>query len=82
MKGHEYAQPEHGKFQGRMDEPGWNNPMIFLGNKGNKDHFRSLRVPKKGDEIAVTPANAQLLLHLMVLDGHKLTIKSLSLIHI
>ena len=76
VNGREYGQPEHGKFQGRMDEPGWNNPMIFLGNKGNKDHFKPLRVPKKGDEIAVTPANAQLLLHLMVLDGHKLTIKS------
>ena len=50
--------------------------MIFLGNKGNKDHFKQIRVPKIGDEIAVTPANAQLLLHLIVLDGHKLTIKS------
>jgi len=78
INGNEYPQPEHGKFLGRMDEQGWNNPMIFLSNNGNKDHFKPLRVPKKGDEITVNPANAQLLLHLMVLDGHELTIKSKS----
>ena len=32
VNGREYAQPKQGKFQGRMDEPGRNNPMIFLGN--------------------------------------------------
>ena len=76
MNGREYAQPEYGKFQGRMDESDWNNPMIFLGNKGNKDHFKPLRVPKKGDEIAVIPANAELRIHLIVLDGQRLNIHS------
>ena len=72
----EYIKPEHGKFQSRMDSENWSNPMIFLGDKGNKDHFKAIRVPKEGDTILVNPANAQLLLHLMVLDGHEVKITS------
>ena len=70
----EYIKPENGKFQSRMNSENWSNPMIFLGNKGNKDHFKPIRIPKEGDVITVNPTNAQLLLHLMVLDGHEVKI--------
>ena len=70
----EYVTPEYGKFVSRMNAESWSNPTIFLGNKGNKDHFKPIRIPKKGDVIPVNPNNAQLLLHLMVLDGHKIKI--------
>ena len=49
---------------------------IFLGDQGNKDHFKALRMPKKGDQIEISSKNAKLLLHLMLLDGHDLTLKS------
>ena len=49
---------------------------IFLGDQGNKDHFKGLRMPKKGDQIEISSQNAKLLLHLMLLDGHDLTLKS------
>ena len=70
----EYVAPEYGKFVSRMNAESWSNPTIFLGNKGNKDHFKPIRIPKKGDVIPVNPNNAQLLLHLMVLDGHEIKI--------
>ena len=74
VNNHEFLTPEHGRFQSRMSLESWSNPMIFLGNKGNKDHFKPIRIPKKGDTILVNPQNAQLLLHLMVLDGHEVKI--------
>ena len=70
----EYVTPEYGKYVSRMNAESWSNPTIFLGNKGNKDHFKPIRIPKKGDVIPVNPNNAQLLLHLMVLDGHEIKI--------
>ena len=70
----EYNKPEYGKFQSRMNSESWSNPTIFLGNRGNKDHFKPIRIPKKGDTISVNPTNAQLLLHLMVLDDHEVKI--------
>ena len=33
-------------------------------------------MPERGDQIKVSPENAQLLLHLMLLDGHELTLVS------
>ena len=51
-------------------------PKIFLNKQGNKDHFKSLRIPRKGDKIEISPENAQLLLHIMLLDGHELNLVS------
>ena len=47
---------------------------IFLSDHGNKDQFKKLRIPKKGDIIKVSPDNASLLLHLMLLDGNEITL--------
>lgn len=43
---------------------------IFLGDKGNKDQFQKIRMPKKGDTIPIESNNLQLLIHIMLLDGN------------
>jgi len=67
-----------GKFTGFLLSENNYDGQIFLGNQGNKDHFRSLKIPKKGDIINISPENAILLLHLMILDGHEITLSSRS----
>ncbi|MFQ6611545.1 MAG: signal peptidase I [Fidelibacterota bacterium] len=72
----EYSLPEHGKYLMPALSPDFKQQDIFLGTQGNRDFFHPLRIPAAGDSIAITPANAKLLLHLMVLDGHELTLKA------
>ena len=43
---------------------------IFLSDKGNKDQFQKIRMPKKGDTIPIESNNLQLLIHIMLLDGN------------
>ena len=38
--------------------------------------FPAFRIPKKGDAVDINPKNAQLLLHLMLLDGHRVTLQN------
>jgi len=65
--------PENGKFlmPSTFSET-FTQSNIFLGNQGNKDQFKKLTIPRKGDQIKLSPENAKLLLHLMLLDGHEL----------
>ena len=67
-----YLLPKSGKFLSPELSQTFFQQDIFLGNYGNKDHFKEIRIPKKGDAIKISPENAQLLLHIMLLDGHKL----------
>tara|TARA_X000001036_G_scaffold231135_1_gene215965 strand:+ start:157 stop:1128 length:972 start_codon:yes stop_codon:yes gene_type:complete len=76
LNGNEYPLPENGKFLMNPYSEDFNQQDIFLGSLGNKDNFSKLRIPKKGDVIDINPKNAQLLLHLMLLDGHKVTLKN------
>ena len=69
-----YPLPENGKFITSTLSESFKQNDIFLANQGNKDQFKKLRVPKKGDIINVSPDNASLLLHLMLLDGHEITL--------
>lgn len=71
-----YPLPENGKFVMSPLSPSFVQQDIFLGQQGNKDNFKSLKMPQKGDKIAISPDNAQLLLHLMLLDGHELKLIS------
>ncbi len=64
--------PENGKFIMSTLSESFLQQDIFLGDLGNKDHFKTFRMPKKGDQIKISPENAKLLLHLMLLDGHNL----------
>ena len=49
---------------------------IFLGNQGNKDQFKKLKIPQKGDRIDIDSDNLQLLIHVMLLDGHEVKLIS------
>ena len=69
-----YPLPENGKFITSTLSESFKQNDIFLANQGNKDQFKKLRVPKKGDIINVSPDNASLLLHLILLDGHEITL--------
>ena len=73
LNGNPYPLPENGKFRmpSTLSET-FTQSDIFLGNQGNKDQFKKLTIPRKGDQIKVSPENAKLLLHLMLLDGHEL----------
>ena len=66
-----YLLPKAGKFLSQELSETFLQQDIFLGNYGNKDHFNKIRIPKKGDIIEISPANAKLLLHIMLLDGHE-----------
>ena len=72
INGQPQALPENGKFIMSTLSASFLQQDIFLGNLGNKDHFKTFRMPKKGDQIKISPENAKLLLHLMLLDGHNL----------
>ena len=72
INGQPQALPENGKFIMSTLSESFMQQDIFLGNLGNKDHFKTFRMPKKGDQIKISPENAKLLLHLMLLDGHDL----------
>jgi len=72
INGQPQALPENGKFIMPTLSESFLQQDIFLGELGNKDHFKTFRMPKKGDQIKISPENAKLLLHLMLLDGHNL----------
>ena len=73
LNGDPYPLPENGKFRmpSTLSET-FVQSDIFLGNQGNKDQFKKLKIPRKGDQIKISPENAKLLLHIMLLDGHEL----------
>lgn len=66
-----YDLPENGKFviPNLLSDTFIQND-IFLGDKGNKDQFQKIRMPKKGDTIPIDSNNLQLLIHIMLLDGN------------
>ena len=66
-----YDLPENGKFviPNLLSDTFIQND-IFLGDKGNKDQFQKIRMPKKGDTIPIESNNLQLLIHIMLLDGN------------
>ncbi|MFQ6606436.1 MAG: signal peptidase I [Fidelibacterota bacterium] len=76
VNGHEFPLPEHGRFGGHMRPPNERDPLIFLGTQGNKDYFRPLPIPRKGEVIPVGPETALLVMQLMLLDGHELVLRN------
>ena len=73
INGDRYPFPHKSKFISRSQNPDYKDVNIFLG-KGNKDNIVLTVIPKKDDIIELNPSNARLLLHLMVLDGHELSL--------
>ena len=75
LNGDRYPFPHKSKFVSRRMDSDYKDVNIFMG-KGNRDNIALTVIPKKDDIIELNPSNAQLLLHLMVLDGHELIIKN------
>ena len=74
INGQPQVLSENGKFIMSTLSESFLQQDIFLGNLGNKDHFKALKMPQKGDQIKISPENAKLLLHIMLLDGHSLAL--------
>jgi signal peptidase I len=76
VNGIEFSLPPHGKFTDRMMPENYRQQDIFLINKSNKDFFGPVRIPKKGDVIELNKdSDWKITLQLVILDGHKVTIK-------
>ena len=72
-----YNLPDNGKFViPTIYNESFDQNDIFLGNQGNKDQFSKIKIPTKGDRIEISTDNLQLLLHVMLLDGHKVSLLS------
>ena len=77
VNGTEYPISENDKFTEQMYPQYQMSPNIFLGTHGNKDFFTPIHIPQEGDIIPINSAtNWELLITLMLLDGHTVTIKA------
>jgi len=72
-----YKLPNNGKFIDTiMYSYSHLESRIFLDSLGNRDQFKKLRIPQKGDSIKIETNNLQLLIHVMLLDGHEVKLIS------
>jgi signal peptidase I len=77
VNGIEFPLSENGKFTERILSANRMTPNIFLGTQGNKDYFKPLGIPQKNDIIPINEeTNWELLISLMLLDGHDVTIQA------
>ncbi len=77
IDGEEYPFPENGKFISQKLPPEYNQRELFLPELGNKDFFKSVRVPKKGDTYSINDSTDwRYLLPIILSDGHKAYLKS------
>ena len=77
INNNKYELPNNGKFiiPNLLSETFTQND-IFLGKQGNKDQFKKIKMPKKGDRIIIDSENLQLLIHVMLLDGNDVVMLS------
>jgi signal peptidase I len=76
VNGQEYPLPKQGKYIAPILPPNFKQQDIFLGTQGNKDYFNPLRIPQKGDVIALNDStNWQYVLPLILMDGHTATLE-------
>ncbi len=72
VNGKEFPLPKTGKYISPMLPKDYKQQEIFLGTQGNKDYFKPLRIPKKGDVFPLNDStNWRYLLPLILMDGHK-----------
>jgi signal peptidase I len=77
INGKKYPLSKNGKFTEQMYSKDQRTPNIFLGTQGNKDYFKPIRIPRESDVIQINPeTNWELLISLMLMDGHEVTIKA------
>lgn len=80
VDGQEIPLPSRGRHQDSVIlPPDLHRPgeSMFLRRGGNRDHLAPLRVPAKHDTLSITAeTNWDLLLPLMMMDGHHVTLKA------
>lgn len=75
VNGKLFPLPAHGKYIGSMLPESYQQREIFLGDQGNKDNFKPLRIPAKGDQVSIDEnTNWEYLIPLMIMDGHRVTL--------
>lgn len=76
VNGKSFSLPENGKYISPMMPEDFRQNEIFLGTQGNKDFFKSLRIPKKGDVFQLNDNTSwELVLPLILMDGHTATLE-------
>lgn len=77
VNGIEYPLSANGKFQGQMLPSDYQQPDLFRPEQGNKDYFKTIRVPKAGDTIQINEhTDWWFVLPIIMMDGHRATLES------
>ena len=77
INGEELALSPNGKLKPYSLSPNDIQPDIFLGTQGNRDNFKPLRIPRKGDVIVInTETKWEYLIPVMLMDGHSVTLEN------
>ncbi len=73
----EFPLSENGKFISQKKPPEFNQRELFLPDQGNKDYFKSIRIPKKGDNFTIDDSTDwRYLLPVILADGHHASLKA------
>ena len=73
----EYPLPDNGKFIQPKLSPDYNQRELFLPGQGNKDFFKSVQIPQKGDIFYINDSTDwRYLLPIILADGHRASLKS------
>ena len=73
----EYPLPNNGKFIQQKLSPKYNQRELFLPGQGNKDFFKTVQIPQKGDIFYINDSTDwRYLLPIILADGHRASLKS------
>tara|TARA_Y100000294_G_C8379422_1_gene266070 strand:- start:11 stop:655 length:645 start_codon:yes stop_codon:yes gene_type:complete len=73
----EYPLPGNGKFISQKLPPEYNQRELFLPDRGNKDFFKSVTIPQKGDIFQINDSTDwRYLLPVILADGHRASLKA------
>ena len=74
VNGQAFQDPEHSIINyGHIYPADYQEANIFPRGNGNRDHYRALYVPRKGDTLRVNELNPDYIYNIMSLDGHEVT---------
>ena len=73
----EYPLPDNGKFIQRKLSREYSQRELFLSDQGNKDFFKTVQIPQKGDIFYINDSTHwRYLLPIILADGHRASLKS------
>lgn len=73
----EFKLSPNGKFMGSMLPADFKQQDMFHPNQGNKDFFKAIRIPQKGDIVLISnETDWRFFLPIVLLDGHEATLES------